>query len=180
MAPPSTSSRGGTAGRMRTATSVLTADNQSLLAEIRRAFIVMKGIAVDLEKENESAMVKSLENTVVELLENFQDFTHQTAAIESVGQRYQQPTTPQESSDFKKLLETEFGQLKAAPSSDAQKQQLLSQFREAIWNVHHSGMPPPGEEQEDVVMTSTQSTVLNITCPITLKPLTELSEPVRW
>ena len=37
----------------------------------------------------------------------------------------------------------------------------------------------PGEEQEDIVMTNTQSSILNITCPLTGKPVTELVEPVR-
>jgi hypothetical protein len=37
----------------------------------------------------------------------------------------------------------------------------------------------PGEEHEDIVMTSTQSTILNITCPLSGKPITELAEPVR-
>ncbi|KAK9269728.1 hypothetical protein L1049_001506 [Liquidambar formosana] len=52
-------------------------------------------------------------------------------------------------------------------------------YREAIWNVHHAGQPMPGEEQEDIVMTSTQCNVLNITCPLSGKPLTELADPVR-
>lgn len=137
---------------------------------------MIKGIGVDLERENESAMVRGLENNVAELLETCEDLTHQTAAIESIVQIYQ-PTA--ELTDFKKLLETEFLQLKAAASSDSQKHQLMRQFREALWNVHHGGQPMPGEEQEEVVMTSTQSTVLNITCPVTGKPITELVEPVR-
>lgn len=37
----------------------------------------------------------------------------------------------------------------------------------------------PGEEQEDIVMTSTQSNILNVNCPLTGKPITELVEPVR-
>lgn len=37
----------------------------------------------------------------------------------------------------------------------------------------------PGEEQEDIVMTSTQSSILNVTCPLTGKPVIELEEPVR-
>lgn len=37
----------------------------------------------------------------------------------------------------------------------------------------------PGEEQEDIVMTSTQSNILNIKCPLTGKHVTELAEPVR-
>ncbi|XP_027342580.1 E3 SUMO-protein ligase MMS21 isoform X2 [Abrus precatorius] len=46
-------------------------------------------------------------------------------------------------------------------------------------NVHHAGQPMPGEEQEEIVMTGTQSNILNITCPLTGKPITELAEPVR-
>lgn len=37
----------------------------------------------------------------------------------------------------------------------------------------------PGEEQEDIVMTSTQNILLNITCPLSGKPVIELSDPVR-
>lgn len=37
----------------------------------------------------------------------------------------------------------------------------------------------PGEEEEDLVMTSTQSILLNISCPLTGKPITELENPVR-
>ncbi|PSS15983.1 E3 SUMO-protein like [Actinidia chinensis var. chinensis] len=55
--------------------------------------------------------------------------------------------------------------------------QIPSYF--ASWNVHHAGQPLPGEEQEDLVMTSTQSNLLNINCPLTGKPITELATPVR-
>ncbi|KAL6999569.1 hypothetical protein U1Q18_000728 [Sarracenia purpurea var. burkii] len=46
-------------------------------------------------------------------------------------------------------------------------------------NIHHAGQPMPGEEQEDLVMTSTQCNLLNIICPLTGKPITELADPVR-
>lgn len=49
-----------------------------------------------------------------------------------------------------------------------------------LQNVHHAGQPMPGEEQEEVVMTSTQCNLLNITCPLTGKPVIELTNPVRW
>lgn len=48
-----------------------------------------------------------------------------------------------------------------------------------LQNVHHAGQPMAGEEQEDVVMTSTQCNLLNVTCPLSGKPVTELAEPVR-
>jgi len=37
----------------------------------------------------------------------------------------------------------------------------------------------PGEEQEDIVMTSTEVGLLNTVCPISGKSVTELSDPVR-
>lgn len=37
----------------------------------------------------------------------------------------------------------------------------------------------PGEEQEDIVMTSMQCNLLNVTCPLSGKPVTELVDPVR-
>ncbi|RVW79372.1 E3 SUMO-protein ligase MMS21 [Vitis vinifera] len=46
-------------------------------------------------------------------------------------------------------------------------------------NVHHAGQPMPGDEQEDIVMTSTQCNLLNITCPLSGRPVTELADPVR-
>lgn len=48
-----------------------------------------------------------------------------------------------------------------------------------LQKVHHAGQPMPGEEQEDVVMTSTQCNLLNITCPLSGKPVIELADPVR-
>lgn len=38
----------------------------------------------------------------------------------------------------------------------------------------------PGDEQEDVVMTGTQNTLLNTTCPLSGKPIIQLADPVRW
>jgi len=37
----------------------------------------------------------------------------------------------------------------------------------------------PGEENDDIVMTSTESNILNFKCPLSGKPITELQEPVR-
>ncbi|XP_042425934.1 E3 SUMO-protein ligase MMS21-like [Zingiber officinale] len=49
----------------------------------------------------------------------------------------------------------------------------------AAVNVHHAGQPMPGEEQEDIVITSTQNNLLNMKCPLTGKPVTELPNPVH-
>lgn len=161
---------------MKSAASKLYNDNQSLIAEMRRAFNTMKEIAVHLEKDKKSNMVEELESGVTELLEASDDCTHLSTAILSVGNEYQ---PRQEPTDFKTLLDGEITKSKATSSLTLQNHQLLRQFREAVWNVHHSGIPMPGEELEDIVMTSTESNILNKTCPVTGKPVTELADPVR-
>ncbi|XP_065864527.1 E3 SUMO-protein ligase MMS21 [Euphorbia lathyris] len=175
MASTSASRGSGAAGRIRNLASTLSSENQSLLAEIRKALNMMKEIAVDLEKDNESGKVNELDNAVAELLEAYDNCGHHTSVIASVGNTYE----PQEElTDFEKLLGAEFQKLKSS-SSASNNHPLLRQFRVAVWNVHHEGQPMPGEEQEDIVMTSTQSNLLNKVCPISGKPVIELAEPVR-
>ncbi|GKV02031.1 hypothetical protein SLEP1_g14518 [Rubroshorea leprosula] len=176
MASSSTSRPEGVAGRIRNAASTLYSENQTLITDMRKAFNTMKEMAVDLERENQSEMLKQLEVAVVELLEAYEDCNCRSSTIQSVGNTYQPGT---ELTDFNKLLEDEFTKLKASSSSVPQNHPLIRQFHEAVWKVHHEGEPMPGEEQEDIVMTSTQGNVLNVTCPLTGKPVTELAEPVR-
>ncbi|KAI4333631.1 hypothetical protein L6164_018412 [Bauhinia variegata] len=163
-------------GRIKNAASTFAYDNQALIAEMRRAIGLMKEIAVNLEKENQSDMVKQLEDAVIGLLTNCEDCAHYSSAVQSVGDSYQ---PGEELTDFKKLFETEVSKIKANSASDPKKNPLIRQFKEAVWNVHHAGQLMPGEEQEDIVMTSTQCNILNVKCPITGKPVTELVDPVR-
>ncbi|KAF9588667.1 hypothetical protein IFM89_014388 [Coptis chinensis] len=165
------------ATRIRNAATTLYDDNQSLITEIRKFMSTMKGIAVDLEKENQHEMVKGLENGVVELLGVSDECTYLSSAIDSVKNNYQ-PTD--EATDFEKLFEEEIAKIKAGSNSvTPQKRPFLRQFKEAIWNVHHAGQLMPGDEQEDIVMTSTESTLLNVTCPLSGKPVINLQDPVR-
>ncbi|KAJ0103564.1 hypothetical protein Patl1_04739 [Pistacia atlantica] len=176
MASTSGSRHDGVTERIRNATITLYNENNSLLGEIRKATSLMKEVAVDLERDNQSQMVMKLEDAAMQLSEAYGDCTHYSSSIESIGNSYQPGT---ELTDFKKLLEGEFVKAKAASSSVPQKESLMRQFREAVWNVHHAGEPMPGEEQEDIIMTSTQCNLLNITCPLSGKPITELADPVR-
>ncbi|XP_059444967.1 E3 SUMO-protein ligase MMS21-like [Corylus avellana] len=57
MASPSASRYTGVTGRIQTAASTLYSDNQSLIAEFRKALNMMKEIGVDLERDNQSQMV---------------------------------------------------------------------------------------------------------------------------
>ncbi|KAK6134594.1 hypothetical protein DH2020_031653 [Rehmannia glutinosa] len=169
-------------GRITSAASTLYSDNQTLIAEIRKATIMMKEVAVDFERDNKSEEiigimnVKELEDGLLELVKASDECTRLSNAIQSVGNEYQ----PGDGlTNFSKLFDDKIGRLKADSSSVSQNHPWLRQFREAIWNVHHAGQPMPGEEQEDIVMTSTECNLLNTKCPLTGKPVTELAEPVR-
>ncbi|KAF2548852.1 hypothetical protein F2Q70_00023394 [Brassica cretica] len=50
----SASSSGGVAGRLRNASLVLVGDNDSTISDIRKAVTLMKNIAVQLEKDNQT------------------------------------------------------------------------------------------------------------------------------
>lgn len=166
----------GAAARIRKAATALASDNQPLIADIRKTIHTMKEIAVEMEKLNRAQEVKQLENAVLELLDAAEECTCFYNVLQSVGNNYEHG--PQ-LTNFKKLFEDEASKIKRGFSSNHQNHNLLRQFREAVWNVHHAGQPMPGEEQEDVVMTSTEVGLLNTVCPISGKSVTELSDPVR-
>ncbi|KAH6820719.1 RING/U-box superfamily protein [Perilla frutescens var. hirtella] len=163
-------------GRMATAASTLYSDNQTLIAEIRKAINMMKDVGVDLEVDKESHMVNELEDGVAKLVKASDECSHLSNAIQSIGHEYQPAA---ELTDFSKLFDEKIKRSRADSSYVSQSCPLLRRFREAIWKVHHAGQPMPGEEQEDIVMTSTETNILNPNCPLTGKPVTELAEPVR-
>uniref|UniRef100_A0A7N2MCM1 Uncharacterized protein n=1 Tax=Quercus lobata TaxID=97700 RepID=A0A7N2MCM1_QUELO len=123
-------SSGGVSGRIRTAASTLYSDNQSLIAEIRKALNMMKEVAIDLERDNQSQMVKEIENAAVELSGKYEQSTHFSTAIHSVADRYQ---LGPELTNFKKLFDDEIVNLKANSSSVPENHPIIRQFREAIW-----------------------------------------------
>ncbi|RYQ96662.1 hypothetical protein Ahy_B08g092504 isoform A [Arachis hypogaea] len=164
--------------QMRIVATQFCSDDQTLIAHIRKTMTIMKEIAVEFEKHNESDKVKELEEAVLELADLSEDSVHLSSAVQAIANGYQ----PKEEvvNNFRKLLEDEVSKLKGQyTTSDPNSNPLVRQFKEAVWKVHHEGQPMPGEEQEDIVMTSTQSSILNMTCPLTGKPVTELEEPVR-
>ncbi|PKA50183.1 E3 SUMO-protein ligase MMS21 [Apostasia shenzhenica] len=178
MASTSTSrpSRGPVASRIASAASNLCSDNQTLIAEIRKSLGIIKGVAVDMEKAQRPDKVKELEKAALELLVSYDDCTRLSEAVQNVGNKYQ-PSA--QFTNFRKLLEDEIAKLKEESPFVPQSSPLYRQFKEAIWNVHHEGQPMPGEEQEDIVMTSTQNNLLNMKCPLTGKPVVDLENPVR-
>ncbi|KAJ4976651.1 hypothetical protein NE237_001757 [Protea cynaroides] len=165
MASASASRSDGGVGRMRNAALIMFEENQSIIADIRKSLGIIKAIAVDLERDKQ--------------FERSEECAHFSSAIQSVVNNYPGCPPGEELTDFKKLLDDEVKKIKATPSSVPQNHILYRQFKEAVWNVHHAGQSMPGEEEEDIVMTSTESNILNVTCPLSGKPVTELAEPVR-
>ncbi|OAY75426.1 E3 SUMO-protein ligase MMS21 [Ananas comosus] len=163
----STSRPSAAASRIATAAANVSSENQSLIAEIRKALGIIKSVAVDLEREEKSENVKQLEDAVLKLLDTYDGCVRFSEAVQIV------------SGDYQPSDQNEVAKLKSASLSMPKTNPLYRQFKEAIWNVHHAGQPMPGEEQEEVVMTSTQCNLLNITCPLTGKPVIELTNPVR-
>lgn len=155
---------------------VESSDAQALVADMRKAIGTMKSLAVDFERDGKSDKVKKLEETVLELVASYEDCAAMAQAIKAVPGVYQPSDQP---TDFKTLIGVEASKIREASSASQQNHPLFRQFRESVWNVHHAGQPMPGEEQEDIVMTSTQMSILNVTCPLTGKPVIELMNPVR-
>ncbi|KAL4300966.1 hypothetical protein AHAS_Ahas17G0253700 [Arachis hypogaea] len=127
--------------QMRIVATQFCSDDQTLIAHIRKTMTIMKEIAVEFEKHNESDKVNN----------------------------------------FRKLLEDEVSKLKGqSTTSDPNSNPLVRQFKEAVW-VLSSDLAANARRRAggDIVMTSTQSSILNMTCPLTGKPVTELEEPVR-
>lgn len=162
-------------GNARIAT--LNSENQILIADIRvKAMKMMTEVAVDFEADNNFELVKELENNVLELLKASDECSHLSYAIESIKSGYQSGA---ELTNFSKLFDEKMEKSRKESSFVSENKTLLRKFHEAVWNVHHAGQPMPGDDQEDLVMTSTESSLLNTICPITGKAVTELAEPIR-
>ncbi|MQM03596.1 hypothetical protein Taro_036380 [Colocasia esculenta] len=144
--------------------------------EIRKTVGMIKSVAVNLERDKKFDEVKELDDAVLEIIKASDECSYFSLAIQSVAGGYQLGEQP---TNFGKLLDDEVNKLKVESPPDPQANSFYRQFKEAVWNVHHAGQPMPGEEQEEIVMTSTQSCLLNTTCPLTGKLVIELKEPVR-
>ncbi|KAK3134835.1 hypothetical protein QOZ80_5BG0411330 [Eleusine coracana subsp. coracana] len=162
--------------KLSRAADAASSDMQALVMEMRKASGTMKSLAVDYEKDGKAEEVQKLEKMLLEMLDSYEDCVALAQAVKAVPESYQPSDQP---TDFKGLIKTEVIKIKEGSSTSGQNHPLFRQFKESVWNVHHAGQPMPGEEQEDVIMTSTQTAIRNVSCPITGKPVTELPNPVR-
>ncbi|KAK7833453.1 e3 sumo-protein ligase mms21 [Quercus suber] len=85
---------------------------------------MMKEVAIDLERDNQSQMVKEIENAAVELSGKYEQSTHFSSAIHSVADRYQ---LGPELTNFKKLFDDEIVKLKDNSSSVPENHPIIRQ-----------------------------------------------------
>ncbi|CAJ1932560.1 unnamed protein product [Sphenostylis stenocarpa] len=123
-------SGGGGAARLKNAASTFCSDSQPLIADIRKTVLMMKDIAVQLEKDKHSDKVKELEDAVIELVGLSELSVQFSSAVQVFANRYQ---PGEELTNFNKLFEDELSNFKANHSSDLPKNPLIRQFKEAVW-----------------------------------------------
>ncbi|KAL6848938.1 hypothetical protein ACP4OV_021521 [Aristida adscensionis] len=164
------------ASKLTNAAEISSSDAQTLIAEMRKAFGTMKSLAVCYERDGSSDKVKELEEMVLEMVASYEDCVAFAEALKEVPRAYQPTDEP---TDFKRLIDTEVNKIKQAHRHRDRTTPSFGSLEKLFGNVNHAGEPMPGEEQEDVVMTSTQTNILNLKWPVTQKPLTELENPVR-
>ncbi|KAH9317298.1 hypothetical protein KI387_019067, partial [Taxus chinensis] len=164
------------ADRIGVTVSNLETSNHSLIADVRNSLVTIKMIAQDLERENKSDLVKQLDKATLELIPLSDDIIHLSSALQAIGKEY---NSSNESTDFKKLLDEHISQREAVSPLVPENHVFYKQFKEAVWRVSHADEPMPGEEHEDIIMTSSQCSLVNTICPLTGKPVTELKDPVR-
>ncbi|KAJ7526831.1 hypothetical protein O6H91_16G024800 [Diphasiastrum complanatum] len=162
--------------RIRNTAKALESSDRTLMADLHNCVVMMKLVAEDLERENRSEEVEKLGIATLELISVADHLGHHTKALESISSSY---NISEGTTDFKKLLKKQAANFEKQAPSEPENHVYYKQFKEAVWNVHHAGEPMPGQECEDIVMTTSQFGIVNTTCPLSGKPVTELKEPVR-
>ncbi|CAK9203714.1 unnamed protein product [Sphagnum troendelagicum] len=167
----------GGVDRIRSAARNLEAQSRSMIEDYDANILMAKMVAEDLERGNNTASVKEMEEVTLEIIKFSDKLRHHSLALQELSNEY---LPKAESTDFQKLLKDRMQQLEtASSSSDAQNHQFFKQFKEAVWNVHHAGEPMPGQEQDELVMLASQWGIRNHVCPLSGKPVIDLTDAVR-
>ncbi|KAK8967938.1 E3 SUMO-protein ligase MMS21 [Platanthera guangdongensis] len=158
--------------------SRITSGNFSCRPDGRPLCIMISLVRRDRKREHLAVHHKEIENSLVNLISTTNNICLLSSPIQEF---FRGASTPRQPPGFETtgeslvchLRKSIYARLIFLSSPDTGQPRLL------FWNVHHEGQPMPGEEQEDIVMTSTQSILLNMTCPLTGKPIVELENPIR-
>eukprot|EP00897_Mesotaenium_endlicherianum_P007888 jgi/Mesen1/7127/ME000369S06451 len=160
---------------VNSASAQWTEKDRKFLEELNMHMIVIKHVAEALEHENKHSKVEELEKSLLELIALENEVKHHRAALHSLPQHYK---FEEKETNFAEMLQQGARQSAAQAPSIPEEHELYKSFKSDIWNVHHAGEPMPGQEEDDMVMT-TSGLVLNVSCPISGKQVTDLVDPVR-
>lgn len=140
---------------------------------------LLRDSAEALAKEGHAEGVDHLRKNLEELLDAQQKVVCHEAALKQLRARYTEAAAVV--TDFKAELQQLAAEaaLSMAAKLKQTREETLKEFDKATWDPLHPGQPFPGDEDEDVVMNSTQSVAPNMKCPLTMKDIFALAEPVE-
>jgi SUMO ligase MMS21 Smc5/6 complex component len=78
--------------------------------------------------------------------------------------------------DITKVFKTKLRETQKSQQTDPTKHNKYRDFKQKVWNVHHSGESHPDQENEDLIVMGTESSTQTLICPLTKQTLVE---PIR-
>ncbi|KAG0607089.1 hypothetical protein M758_8G002500 [Ceratodon purpureus] len=162
--------------RVRSTIRALQWNTQDLLQDFDRTVLYAKLVAEDLEKYNDSDSVHELQDATLDILTASHNLRNHSKALDSISASYQ-PSS--EVTNFEQLLRDRVREVEEESPFDPETHELLKEFKEAVWEVHHAGEPMPGQEEEEIVVTGASQAIPNTACALSGKPVDQLENPVR-
>ncbi|KAG6549832.1 hypothetical protein Mapa_008813 [Marchantia paleacea] len=162
--------------RIRSAARNLEGTARSLQSDMYAHCILFKMVAEDLERERDSKSVEKIRGALLETVDCTHSLEHHCLALSSLSANFAAGT---EVTDFEKVLYETAVESQGAQAFNPRQHTCYEQFNQSVWNIHHAGEAAPGQEQDEIVMLTSQYGVKNTICPLSGKPVTQLDDPVR-
>ncbi|GBG67733.1 hypothetical protein CBR_g861 [Chara braunii] len=162
--------------KVRAAVAAVQAKENEYLKDLEMSTMMLKWIAEECERENESEKVQQLEEGVLDVVKCMNELKHHIDALETVRQEYKYEGEP---TDFAHILQVQEKHFSDTRPENPKDNSWYKKFEEAVWNVHHAGIPVGGHgDDEDVIITNSQFNLVNHSCPLTGRLVTDLEDPV--
>ncbi|GJP30398.1 hypothetical protein CLOM_g1036 [Closterium sp. NIES-68] len=153
----------------------LIGDENRLQAEIESSSVQLKLLAEAMEKEGKTERVAELEAMTRKVVETAHEMTLHQKALEAVRDSYQYTGTP---TNFEELLRRQVAELEAAHPCP-EDHRILEAFRQTIRSVRQGGEGAgDDDDDDDDLMMTTNLIVKNSNCPVTMRHVEDLSDPV--
>ncbi|CAI5466271.1 unnamed protein product, partial [Closterium sp. Yama58-4] len=153
----------------------LIGDEKRLQAEIESSSVQLKLLAEAMAKEGKMERVAELEAVTRKVVETAHEMSLHQQALEAVRDSYQYTGTP---TNFEELLQQQVAQLGASHPCP-EDHHILVAFRQTIRSARQGGEGGGDDDDEDdEVMMTTNLIVKNPNCPITMRHVEDLDDPV--